>query len=58
MKTLKNISIFILACVFALTFYTLMVIYTPVGFWLPLSFVCNCIVFIIFEKFIDENQKR
>lgn len=54
---LKTISIFILACVFALAFYTLMIVYTPVAFWLPLSFVNNCVVFMIFEKFFGKNQK-
>jgi hypothetical protein len=57
MQNLKNISIFILACVFALAFYTLMIVYTPVAFWLPLSFVNNCVVFMIFEKFFGKNQK-
>lgn len=54
---LKTISIFILACVFALGFYTLMFVYTPIAFWLPLTFVNNCIVFMIFEKFFGKSQK-
>ena len=57
LKMLKNVYIFILACVFALGFYTLMIVYTPVVFWLPLSFVNNCVVFMIFEKFFGKNQK-
>lgn len=57
LKMLKTISIFILACVFALAFYTLMFVYTPIAFWLPLTFVNNCVVFMIFEKFFGKNQK-